>query len=325
MQDPSANGGGELTLRPRPPLAAQLTLERYRLWGEDPANVYDGRAFFRVARVETRRVPFRLEVSGPVDRPRVRLTWEGPVDAATRAALQGEATAILGIAWDLDGFYGRAAGDSVLGPLLRPLRGLRPTVSPDPFEMLVGAISAQQVNLPFAFATRARLVRRFGEPFRLEGVTVHAFPTPAALAAADPAVLRAMQFSTRKAEYIVGLARAIVDGALEPAALARLPDEAVIERLVRVRGLGLWTAEWFLARALGRPDVCPAGDLGVRRAVEALCFRGRPTEPARIRRRALVWRPYRSLAVHYLLAGLRLRRASETPGSSGRAVAGGTS
>jgi len=56
--------------------------------------------------------------------------------------------------------------------------------------------------------------------------------------------------------------------------------------------------------------VCPAGDLGVRRAVEAFCFRGRPSDPARVRRRALAWRPYRSLAVHYLLAGLRLARAA---------------
>ena len=83
----------------------------------------------------------------------------------------------------------------------------------------------------------------------------------------------------------------------------------MIERLTAQRGLGRWTAEWFLARGLGRPDVCPAGDLGVRRAVEALCFRGRPCDTARVRRRALAWRPYRSLAVHYLLAGLRRARA----------------
>ena len=195
-----------------------------------------------------------------------------------RTALRQEAAHLLGERWDLAGFYAAAAADPVLAPLVHPssrLFGLRPTLVPDPFEMLVGAISAQQVNLAFAFATRVRLVRRYGLPVEFEGVTVHAFPAPAVLADAPVTELRAMQFSQRKAEYIVGLARELATGRLDLGALAGAPDEAVIARLTAVRGLGRWSAEWFLARALGRPDVCPADDLGVRRAVEALCFRGR--------------------------------------------------
>jgi DNA-3-methyladenine glycosylase II len=198
----------------------------------------------------------------------------------------------------------------VLAPLLGPLRGLRPSITPDPFEMLVGAIAAQQVNLPFAFATRARLVRALGRRQALDGVEVYAFPRPEAVASATVPTLRAMQFSTRKAEYLIGLARRLADGTLDLGALADAPDEEVVRRLTAVRGLGRWTAEWFLARGLGRPDVCPAGDLGVRRAAEALCFAGRACDPARLRRRAVAWRPYRSLAAHYLLAGLRRARAA---------------
>jgi len=168
--------------------------------------------------------------------------------------------------------------------------------------MLVGAISAQQVNLAFAFATRVRLVRRYGTPIAFDGLTVYAFPSPAVVAAAPVAELRAMQFSQRKAEYIVGLARELATGALDLGAIARASDEAIIERLMAVRGLGRWSAEWFLARGLGRPDVCPADDLGVRRAVEALCFKGRERDAAAVRRRARAWRPHRSLATHYLLA-----------------------
>jgi DNA-3-methyladenine glycosylase II len=199
------------------------------------------------------------------------------------------------------------------------LFGLRPTLVPDRFEMLVGAISAQQVNLAFAFATRVRLVRRYGAPVEFDGLTVHAFPAPAVLAAAPVAELRAMQFSQRKAEYIVGLARELATGALDLEAAAAAPDEAVVARLTAVRGLGRWSAEWFLARGLGRPDVCPADDLGVRRAVEALCFKGRERDPAAVRRRARAWRPHRSLATHYLLAahaGAR-RVASPAPAARG--------
>jgi DNA-3-methyladenine glycosylase II len=309
MPGTSTNGRGFFVLRPAGPLDFDLTLERYRLWGPDPANLYVDGAFHRVARAGEARIPFRLTATGRPDGPTVAVTFAGPDTPARRAAVRAEVRRVLGLDADLAGFYARAAADAVLAPLVAPLFGLRPSITPDPFEMLVGAIAAQQVNLAFAYATRARLVRRFGQPFELDGVTVHAFPAPAAVAAAGVATLRAMQFSTRKAEYLIGLAGRVADGTLDLPALAHAADDEVIGRLTAVRGLGRWSAEWFLARGLGRPDVCPAGDLGVRRAVEAFCYRGRPCDVARVRRRAVVWRPYRSVAVHYLLAGLRRLRA----------------
>jgi DNA-3-methyladenine glycosylase II len=311
MQGPSENGRALFAFRPRPPLDAGLTLARYGRWGLDPASPYRDGTLYRVARVGPRLVPFRLVVAGPPECPRASVAFPGPDTRGVRAALRREAAHLLGEAWDLPAFYGDAAQDPVLGSLVRPAGayfGLRPTLVPDPFEMLVGAISAQQVNLAFAFATRTRLVRRYGTPVEFDGVTVHAFPAPVALADVPTSALRAMQFSERKAEYIVGLARELAAGRLDLGALVRVPDEAVVARLTAVRGLGRWTAEWFLARGLGRPDVCPADDLGVRRAVEALCFRGRERDAAQVRRRARAWRPHRSLATHYLLAahaGLR--------------------
>jgi len=316
MRTESRNGPGVLAFRPRPPLDADLTLQRYRLWGEDPAAVYRDGVLYRVIRVRGALVPCRLAVAGSPDGPRVRVTFAGPDLEPVRAAVRRGVRLLLGLDSDLAGFHALAAADPVLGPLVARaggLWGLRPSVTPDGLEMLVGAISAQQVNLPFAFLTRGRLVRRYGEPAVLDGVTVYAFPTAGALARADVATLRAMQFSTRKAEYIVALARAVDGGTLDLAALAAAPDDLVVTRLTAVRGLGRWTAEWFLARGLGRPDVCPAGDLGVRRAVEAFCFRGRPRDEAWVRRRAEAWRPYRTLAVHYLLAGQRLARTVAPP------------
>ncbi len=321
MQPPSSNGRALLAFRPRPPLDAQQTLARYGRWGLDPSSPYRDGTLHRVARVGDRLVPFRLTVAGPPARPRATLAFAEPNTPAVRTALRQEAALLLGERWDLPGFYAAAAADPVLAPLVCPssgLFGLRPTLVPDPFEMLVGAISAQQVNLAFAFATRVRLVRRYGTPVEFEGVTVHAFPTPAVLAAVPVPELRAMQFSQRKAEYIVGLARELATGQLDLGAVAGAPDEAVIARLTAVRGLGRWSAEWFLARALGRPDVCPADDLGVRRAVEALCFRGRERDAAAVRRRARAWRPHRSLATHYLLAAHAGERRVASPALAAR-------
>ena len=321
MQAPSRNRRAALAFRPRPPLDARQTLARYGRWGPDPASPYHDGTLYRVARLGERLMPFRLSVVGPATRPRATVSFAGPDTPAVRLALRQQAAQLLGEAWDLSGFYAAAAADPVLAPFVRSAGaffGLRPTLVPDPFEMLIGSISAQQVNLAFAFATRARLVRRYGTPVEFEGTTVHAFPAPAALADAPPSELRAMQFSERKAEYIVGLARELATGRLDLAALAAAPDEAVIARLTEIRGLGRWSAEWFLARGLGRPDVCPADDLGVRRAVEALCFRGRERDGAAVRRRARVWRPYRSLATHYLLAAHAAQRQVPRPASAAR-------
>jgi DNA-3-methyladenine glycosylase II len=177
---------------------------------------------------------------------------------------------------------------------------------PQPLEMLVGSICAQQVNLAWAFTVRSRLVRRFGTPVRTPRGVVYAFPEAGALARAAVAELRDMQFTTRKAEYLVDLGRRVATGDLDLAGLAKRANDEVIAALTAVRGLGRWTAEWFLARGLGRGDVCPAGDLGVRRAVAHYYARGRALSEDAVRRRAARWAGHQNLAVHYLLTGQRL-------------------
>src|SRR5204863_9862015 len=107
---------------------------------------------------------------------------------------------------------------------------------------------------------------RLGE----RGRVAYAFPTRERLAAAAPEELTAVGFPGRKAEYVIGLARADLDYS----ELERLPDEEVKARLTAVRGLGEWTADWFLARHLARPHAWPAGDLGLRKAAAAFYLDG---------------------------------------------------
>jgi DNA-3-methyladenine glycosylase II len=171
------------------------------------------------------------------------------------------------------------------------------------------------VNLAFAFAVRARLVRRFGTALTVGGETVYAFPEPADLAGASTAELRAMQFTVRKAEYILELARLARAGELDLEGLREWSNAQVIDCLTAIRGLGRWTAEWFLARGLGRGDVCPAGDLGVRKAFAHFYNRGRALTERAIRRRARRWGAHQNVAVHYLLAGQRLAAASAGGGA----------
>jgi DNA-3-methyladenine glycosylase II len=197
---------------------------------------------------------------------------------------------LLGVEFALEPFYAWAAGQPVLDDLVRRLEGFRPPLTPDPFENLVTSITAQQVSLFAAFAIRNRLVERFGVP----GEVAYGFPTRAVLAAASEDELVAVGFSRRKAEYVVGLARSELD--LDE--LAGLSDDEIRERIVAVRGLGAWTAEWFLARHLARPRAWPAGDLALRKAAET--FYGLDVHELGAR-----LDPFQNLSAHYLLTGMR--------------------
>ncbi len=288
------------------PLDVAATLARYRLWGEDPANRVDDGLFRRVLRHEGALVPYEVRWSGAVEEVRLAITVPGVRSAAVAALAAAEVRRVFGLDFDLPGFYRMAKADPALAPLVEPLYGMRPTLAPTALEMLVGSITAQQVNLSFAFACRARLVRRYGTVVAAGGAEVWAFPDAQALAVARVREMRALKYSTRKAEYIRDLARAVTAGTLDLDALGAATSAEVIARLTALRGLGRWTADWYLARCCGRGDVCPAGDLAVRKAFDHYYGRGRTLSEQAIRRRARAWGPYQNLAVHYLLAGMRL-------------------
>lgn len=306
----------KIVLAPDGPLNAGATLARYHLWGEDPANRVEADVFRRILKVDGRLLPYEVRCSGSVDDVHLQVSVPGARGAAVEWAARTEVRRIFGLDFDLPGFYRMAKGDAALATLVEPLYGLRPTLAPTPLEMLVGSISAQQVNLAFAFTCRARLVRRFGTPVDFAGATLYAFPEAAVLARAPLSELRAMQFSTRKAEYIRDLALAVAGGALDLEATANASNAAVIETVTALRGCGRWTADWFLARCWGRGDVCPAGDLAVRKAFDHFYGRGRTLSETAIRRRARAWGHYQNLAVHYLLAGMRLKAPAAGGGAA---------
>jgi 3-methyladenine DNA glycosylase/8-oxoguanine DNA glycosylase len=262
-------------LRLSDPYDFELSTRRFRTWGRDLANLWEDDALWRAVGGQEVRI---AAAPGGVD--------VDPLDAETGAVVRK----LLGAEFDLDAFYAFAATDPVLAGVVQAVRGLRPPVAPDPFESLVTSITAQQVSLHSAFAIRSRMIERFGVPLG----RVYAFPTRERLALATEEELVATGFSRRKAEYVVGLARADID--LD--ALASLPDDEVKSQLVALRGIGEWTAEWFLARHLARARAWPVGDLALRKAIQH--FYGETDERAAGAR----FDPFQNLSAHYLLAGL---------------------
>ena len=237
----------------------------------------------------------------------LRLTLAGPRITGGEAAAAGGAVArMFGAGQDLAGFYRMARRDPVLARILPRLRGLHVACYASVFEALTIAILSQQITVRFANVLKRRLVEAYGARVGAGAGALWAFPRPQDLAGAKVADLRGMQLSGRKAEYVVGLARAFAGGGWDEASLAVLDDEDFVRRVTSLRGLGRWSAEWALIRALGRPDLLPADDVGVQRAISEAYLRGRRLTPKTVDRFGRRWRPYRSLAISYLFAARRL-------------------
>jgi DNA-3-methyladenine glycosylase II len=164
----------------------------------------------------------------------------------------------------------------------------------------VRSIVGQQVSVAAARSMVARLHDRF------DGRT----PSPRQILADDPEELRAAAgLSRSKARFLRDLAEAVDSGTLVLEDLDELPDEDVAEQLIQVRGIGQWTVDMFLIFHLGRPDVLPVGDLGLRRAALLAYGLRKLPEPPRLMRLARPWRPWRSVATWYLWASLRVEPA----------------
>jgi DNA-3-methyladenine glycosylase II len=200
------------------------------------------------------------------------------------------------------------AADPVLARLIERLEPIdlaswRARWSLDSFGSLTRAIVGQQIATRAATAIFGRLQAFIGDR-----------DAAATVAAASDAELRAVGLSAAKAASLRDLAARTLDGRLQLDRLDELSDDEARTQLMAVRGIGPWTADMFLLGQLGRPDVLPAGDLGIRRAVQAAYgLDGVPTE-GEVRRLSEAWRPYRSLATAYLYNSLWAARAAPEGG-----------
>lgn len=304
----------EFTVTPRRPYSLALTAARYARFPE-VVDRFDGRAYERLLFAGRRRALLTVTQEGVPSRAVLRATLDGDADAPAVVALARRVIGVaLGADVDVRAFYRAHRDDPVVGDAIRDFPGLRPAGVPSLFEAALTAILAQQVNLNFAYDIRRELALAFGRRALLGGSIRVAFPEPSALAAATPRVRRGFRLSRSKAAAIHALSTAFADGAIREEEIAALDDEAAIERLTRLHGIGRWTAEIALMRGLGRMDIFPAGDLGVIKYVaRGLLNRTANAKEAEMRAFAERWRPHRTLALVYAYAELTRRKASSSP------------
>jgi DNA-3-methyladenine glycosylase II len=279
------------------PLDVPASLQLFRRSGDDLIDRWDGQRLVRAVRVASTWVPFTAISDGTRAGPSMRVMLEQPehLAAIKRVAERSFIPAPPDYADLLE-------RDPVLAGLDARFAGIRQIRQLDLFTALIRCISAQQVNLRWAVTTRRRLAEAFGERHEVGGHVVYSLD-PERIASLDSAAIRALQFTTSKSVSIVAVAQALGDEQFRLDELDRLEDEEVISRLVSIRGIGRWSAEWVLARTLGRPRVV-AGDLGVRKAI-GLAYFGQPApSEAEVREATAHWGESAGVAQAVLLQSL---------------------
>lgn len=170
---------------------------------------------------------------------------------------------------DIQPFYTLLSAEHSMAYMIQEYHGLRLVSITDMFEAICWSIIGQQINLTFAYKLKRRLVELFGSQVVYEGQPYYVFPEPEVLAGTTAEELRALQFSQKKAEYIIVVAKAFAEGHISKqrvSGLATLPEKQKL--LTDMKGVGIWTANYVLMKCLREPDCIPHGDVGLLQALQ---------------------------------------------------------
>lgn len=215
---------------------------------------------------------------------------------ATYEEIERVIVRMLGFRSDCAGFERRAATEPDVARLIANRRGLRIPGAATPFEAVAWSIIGQQVNLAFAFRLRRVMIETAGR--RTGAGTYH--PTAADVAALDYTDLTSQQYSRRKAEYLIDTARLIVRGELPVGEFETMPPPVVREKLLAVRGIGEWSANYVMLRGCGFNDAVPVGDSGLRSALRRFYDLSEPPGNEQVADLMTRFAPHRSLATFHL-------------------------
>jgi DNA-3-methyladenine glycosylase II len=293
-------------LTPLAPFRLDLTVWALRRRPHNAVDLWDGHTYRRALLQHGQPILVEVVQQGSSDAPQLLATATSVSDVAPEQASVAEALRrLLGLDIDLTGFYAFAAADTQLGPLAARFRGFKPPRYATLFEALLNGVACQQVTLNLGVQLLNRLAEIYGVGLTGQNLPLYALPQPAALAEQSPEALRGLGFSRQKAQTMLELARAQLEGRLSIDDLDRLDNEAAVSYLRQFRGIGRWTAEYALLRGLGRLNVFPSGDSGARNSLRRWLDLDAGLDYEGVARAIDPWQAYAGLIyLHLLLKGL---------------------
>ncbi|MBU1882258.1 hypothetical protein KKA08_09485 [bacterium] len=294
----------ELTLYPTPPYDFDLSFHSMGPSNPDPVVSFEEGILWQLIALDSdRELMACVHSVGTCDKPELVLRLEANTISDEDVEIsRNQIVRMLCLDLELDHLYEAIMADPVLHRYCLHNRGLKPVIDASPFEAITWAIIGQQVNLKFACQVKRGMLERYGRRIRYKGRTFFRYPEPKDLAFLDPVTWKEFKSSQRKAEYIIDFSRLITEG-FDLEGLANLTDEEIIEKLLQIRGIGNWTAEYALIQGFGRWNALPTGDAGLQNCFKRLYELDRKPTYEELVKKAGSWQPYRGLATYYLWWG----------------------
>lgn len=295
--------GGTFVLQPEGAYDFELSYSFYRRSRFEMIDRFADRYFARPFLFEGRPVLIKIprREKGLVER--LRIEWRSPAGDIDGKRLRRLLARMFYIDFDIGQFY-RLRHDPVMRRLIKRFAGFRPILTPNVFEAAAWAIIGQQVTLQFAYLLKSRLIKMINRTFEIDGERYFLFPSPEDIAGLDYRSLRTIQLSGRKTEYLLHLSQLVASGELDLENVMALDYETAYQRLIAIRGIGPWTANYVLLRGAGHRDAFPIGDSGINRAVREQYGLDTKKHQDSLVKLGEQWRPYRSLATFYLWKSL---------------------
>ena len=293
-------------MRPIAPFRLDLTAWALRRRSRNAIDRWDGTTYRRTIIVGGRMTELAICQTSAGATPRLSITATPLLRTTSdRRAVRLIVDQLLGTRIDLREWYRLAERDPRLRSLAARFRGVKPPRFPTLFEAVVNGFACQQLSLVVGLELLNRLAVLCNVRRKTDGHVGYAFPPPRDIARLSPSAVQSIGFSRQKVRALLALARGIVRGTIDLAAFSDEENDTVRSRLLALRGVGRWTAEYVLLRGLGRLDVFPGDDVGAQNSLARWLRCPNGLDYAGVMRAVAKWRPYAGMVYfHLLLDGL---------------------
>jgi len=287
---------------PKSPFNFELSVKIFSN-GDPQIQRYEKGFYWQLIWLNNKLVLITVRSLGSVDKPElsVSIKPDNELNKKDNVLARKILTSIFNLDFDLKYFYEDMHEDSIMSKLTLKLRGLNNPTTPTFFEAIVSSMIEQQISLKAARSIETKMIKEFGNILQLDGETYYSFPTPETLSNLEKEDLREYGLSFRKAEYVIDLSKCIEENKLDLNELKTKSTSEIISELLKIRGIGVWTAELAVIRGIHRLVALPADDIGLRRVVSHYYNNDEPISADELRRIAKGWGRWSGLAAFYLV------------------------
>jgi len=292
----------QFVLNPVPPYDFQLSTKIF--FSDESIRKFENNKFNQLIDINDNPILIQLESIGTVDKPHLRLNLKSNEKISTKDSLLALETVkkIFNLDFNLQSFYEGIKKDKIMYKLGKNLNGLKSPVTATVFEAMFLTIVEQQISLKAAHSIERKIIKKFGSTLNVDGHVYYAIPTPGQLNKASFDELRECGLTLRKTEYIKSISEEIENGNLDLEGFKEYEDDdKIVNELSKIRGIGLWTAEFVMLRGLNRLESIPADDIGIRRVISHYYCNGRRISSDVTRKLAEKWGKWKGLASFYLI------------------------